>query len=119
MKRKTNFDHYLEEQLKDQDFAERFKKAGEAWDIALGVGRLEKGVRPFAEGACQTGGHDTATDQPAGIAGLRRPFPEHAQKGRRSPRRHDPYRTAARRAKDKAWASLKAIPATDHGNGSY
>lgn len=35
MKRKTNFDHYLEEQLKDEDFAERFAKAGEAWNIAL------------------------------------------------------------------------------------
>ncbi|MBU4583539.1 MAG: hypothetical protein KKH02_14210 [Proteobacteria bacterium] len=28
---KTNFDQYLEEQLKDVVFAERFKKAGEAW----------------------------------------------------------------------------------------
>jgi hypothetical protein len=31
VKRKTNFDQYLEEQLKDAAFAERFKKAGEAW----------------------------------------------------------------------------------------
>jgi hypothetical protein len=30
MKRLTNFDSYLEEQLKDPDFAERFEKAGEA-----------------------------------------------------------------------------------------
>jgi hypothetical protein len=30
MKRKTNFDQYLEEQLKDVSFAERFKKAGKA-----------------------------------------------------------------------------------------
>ena len=30
MKRKINFDKYLEEQLKDEDFDERFKKAGEA-----------------------------------------------------------------------------------------
>lgn len=42
MKRKTNFDRYLEEQLKDQDFAERFKKAGEAWDIALELAALRK-----------------------------------------------------------------------------
>jgi hypothetical protein len=28
MKRKTNFDRYLEEQLKDAVFAERFKKPG-------------------------------------------------------------------------------------------
>jgi hypothetical protein len=34
MKRKTNFDQYLGAQLKDEGFAERFKKAGEAWDVA-------------------------------------------------------------------------------------
>ena len=42
MKRKTNFDKYLEEQLKDRDFAARFKKAGEAWDIALKLAALRK-----------------------------------------------------------------------------
>ena len=35
MKRKTNFDRYLEEQLQDQEFAESFNKAMEAWDAAL------------------------------------------------------------------------------------
>ena len=33
--KKTNFDLYLEEQLKDPDFAERYERAGEAWDVAL------------------------------------------------------------------------------------
>lgn len=42
MKRKTNFDKYLEEQLKDKDFAERFKKAGDAWDIALQIASLRR-----------------------------------------------------------------------------
>lgn len=42
MKRKTNFDKYLEIQLKDQDFAERFKKAGNAWEIALQIAALRK-----------------------------------------------------------------------------
>ena len=42
MKRRTNFDSYLEEQLKDPDFAARFKKAGEAWDIALQLAALRK-----------------------------------------------------------------------------
>ncbi len=42
MKRKTNFDKYLETQLKDQDFAERFKKAGNAWEIALQIVALRK-----------------------------------------------------------------------------
>jgi hypothetical protein len=32
MKRKTFFDQYLEEQLKDVVFAERFKKARKAWE---------------------------------------------------------------------------------------
>jgi transcriptional regulator with XRE-family HTH domain len=42
MKRGTNFDSYLEEQLKDPDFAARFKKAGEAWDIAMQLAALRK-----------------------------------------------------------------------------
>ena len=33
--KKTNFDAYLEEQLKYKTFAERFERAGEAWDVAL------------------------------------------------------------------------------------
>ncbi len=35
--KKTNFDLYLEEQLKDPGFAERFESAGEAWDVALQI----------------------------------------------------------------------------------
>jgi DNA-binding XRE family transcriptional regulator len=42
MKRRTNFDLYLEEQLRDQGLAERFKKAGEAWDVALQLTSLRK-----------------------------------------------------------------------------
>jgi len=42
MNRKTNFDKYLQEQLKDKVFAERFKKAGEAWDVALQIAALRK-----------------------------------------------------------------------------
>ena len=42
MKRKTNFDKYLEEQLKDKAFAARFKRAGEAWDVALKLAALRK-----------------------------------------------------------------------------
>jgi ribosome-binding protein aMBF1 (putative translation factor) len=42
MKRRTNFDLYLEEQLKDGGFADRFKKAGEAWDVALQLASLRK-----------------------------------------------------------------------------
>ena len=42
MRHRTNFDLYLEEQLKDPDFAERFKKAGEAWDVAIKLASLRK-----------------------------------------------------------------------------
>ena len=40
MKRPTHFDLYLEEQLKNLDFAERFEKAGEAWDVAIQLASL-------------------------------------------------------------------------------
>jgi len=42
MKRNTNFDLYLAEQLKSPDFAEKFRKAGEAWDIAIQLASLRK-----------------------------------------------------------------------------
>ena len=42
MRRQTKFDLYLEEQLKDADFVERFRKAGEAWDVALKLASLRK-----------------------------------------------------------------------------
>src|SRR5436309_7299394 len=39
---KTNFDIFLEEQLRDPDFAERFRRAGEAWDVALQISALRE-----------------------------------------------------------------------------
>ena len=39
---KTNFDLFLEEQLRDPDFARRFKQAGEAWDVALQIAALRE-----------------------------------------------------------------------------
>ena len=42
MKRKTNFGRYLEEQMKDLDFARRYQKAGEAWEVALQLAALRK-----------------------------------------------------------------------------
>ena len=42
MRKGTNFDLYLEEQLKDPDFKERFRKAGEAWDVAIQIASLRK-----------------------------------------------------------------------------
>lgn len=40
--KKTNFDLYLEEQLKDPTFADRFQHAGEAWDVALQIAALRQ-----------------------------------------------------------------------------
>jgi transcriptional regulator with XRE-family HTH domain len=39
---KTNFDIFLEEQLRDPEFAERFRQAGEAWDVALQLAALRE-----------------------------------------------------------------------------
>jgi len=44
MKRRTNFDLYLEKQLKDPVFAERFRKAGKAWDLSIQLVSLRKKV---------------------------------------------------------------------------
>jgi transcriptional regulator with XRE-family HTH domain len=40
--KRTNFDAYLEEQLADPDFARRFERAGEAWDVALQIAALRQ-----------------------------------------------------------------------------
>jgi len=40
--KKTNFDHYLNEQLRNPAFAARFQKAGEAWDVALQLAALRE-----------------------------------------------------------------------------
>jgi DNA-binding XRE family transcriptional regulator len=40
--RKTNLDQYLEEQLRDQEFAARFEQAGEAWEVALQIAALRQ-----------------------------------------------------------------------------
>jgi transcriptional regulator with XRE-family HTH domain len=40
--KKTNFDHYLEEQMQNPAFAARFQQAGEAWDVALQLAALRE-----------------------------------------------------------------------------
>ena len=40
--KKTNFDRYLDRQLRDPAFAARFKRAGEAWDVALQISALRE-----------------------------------------------------------------------------
>ena len=40
--KKTNVDRYLETQMEDPAFAVRFRKAGEAWDVALQIAALRQ-----------------------------------------------------------------------------
>jgi ribosome-binding protein aMBF1 (putative translation factor) len=40
--KKTNFDLYLDQQLKDPAHARRFQEAGEAWDVALQLAALRE-----------------------------------------------------------------------------
>src|SRR6266403_1456582 len=40
--KKTNFDRYIEKQMKAPAFAARFEQAGEAWDIALQLAALRQ-----------------------------------------------------------------------------
>jgi transcriptional regulator with XRE-family HTH domain len=40
--KKTNFDRYLQEQMKDEAFAARFDQAGQAWDVALQIASLRR-----------------------------------------------------------------------------
>ena len=47
MKRRTNFDVYLNDQLRNPDFAGRFKKAGESWEGAIQLAELRKKSRLY------------------------------------------------------------------------
>lgn len=38
----SNFDRYLDDQLRDPGFAKRFRRAGEAWDAALHIAALRE-----------------------------------------------------------------------------
>jgi ribosome-binding protein aMBF1 (putative translation factor) len=40
--KKTNFDRYLDEQMKDPSFAARFEQAGEAWEVAVQLAALRQ-----------------------------------------------------------------------------
>jgi transcriptional regulator with XRE-family HTH domain len=40
--KKTNFDRYLAVQMEDPAFVARFKRAGEAWDVALQLAALRE-----------------------------------------------------------------------------
>ncbi|MDA8098918.1 MAG: hypothetical protein M0042_04770 [Nitrospiraceae bacterium] len=42
--KKTDFDEYLEKQLKDPAFDERFEQAGAAWDCAAAPSGTSQGV---------------------------------------------------------------------------
>lgn len=40
--KRTNFDRYLDEQLKDPAFATRFDQAGEAWEVGVQLAALRQ-----------------------------------------------------------------------------
>lgn len=40
--KKTNFDRYLERQLRNAKFSDRFEQAGAAWDVALQLAELRR-----------------------------------------------------------------------------
>lgn len=40
--KKTNFDRYLKQQMKDPAFAIRFEQAGEAWDVSIQLAALRQ-----------------------------------------------------------------------------
>lgn len=40
--KKTNFDQYLEDHLRDPAFAYRFERVGEAWEVALQITALRQ-----------------------------------------------------------------------------
>jgi transcriptional regulator with XRE-family HTH domain len=42
MKRKTSFDEYLEEQLREPELRKNFEQAEAAWDVALQLAELRK-----------------------------------------------------------------------------
>ena len=47
--KKTNFDRYLKQQMKDPALAVRFEQAGEAWDVAISLpkkSRWKQNSRP-------------------------------------------------------------------------
>jgi len=48
--KRTNFDRYLEEQLKDTAFAARFECADDAWDVSLQVAALLDARNVLARG---------------------------------------------------------------------
>ena len=42
MNKKTNFDKYLDEHLRDPGFSKRFEKSGKAWDVAIQLSSLRE-----------------------------------------------------------------------------
>ena len=45
MTKSTNFDRYLDAQLRDPAFAARFDEAGAAWDVAVQLATLRRVAR--------------------------------------------------------------------------
>jgi hypothetical protein len=69
VKRQTNFDLYLVEQLNNPGFADRFKKAGEAWEAALrsGVGRKTSRLRRLVPTEAELARRERRPYEPASV----------------------------------------------------
>jgi hypothetical protein len=62
MKRKTNFDEYLEEQLRDKDFCRSFQESRRGVGSGVETGRIEEKIRIVSEGTGKAGRHNPAAD---------------------------------------------------------
>jgi len=72
---KTNFDVYLEEQLKDPARLPGRCRAGEAWDVALQIAALREKAGLTQRGPRRQAQDLAAADQPARITVLRGTIP--------------------------------------------
>ncbi len=89
--KKTNFDQYLEEQLRDQEFAARFEQAGQAWDVALQIAALRQQAGLSQKELAKL--LKTSQQQISRLESpLRRPFAQYAAPGCRGPACSGAYR---------------------------
>src|SRR5438093_2514865 len=88
--KKTNFDHYLAQQLKDETFAERFRQAGGRVGCVLADRRAPQTSRSDSKGTGAESGHDPTTNLSVGIAQLRRSLAQSIAPRRGSAQRPSP-----------------------------
>src|SRR6266508_3357539 len=97
----TNFDKYLDEQLKDPEFAARFERAGEAWDVALQIAALRNEAGLSQKHLAKLlHARVRVTDEPEKkTAGLRVAETAAAYRAKRTIRRHEPTKQVMSKVK--------------------